>query len=195
VVPLAAQHEIVAGMVGLVEVVEARRLGPAARPWQCSRFAVVRRAGRIAGCMQRPTALQTVQAPFGPVLVTCGYACGCDRGPRAIPHMSHASRTGTQRVGLSACEGGLTSPSSSLASSSRSQVPGQAARAVARLTSGVVSTVVHQRPWLVVVEVTHLVTRHQPDQPVAGPCHGRGCSVGRRRSALATAGRSRVRRP
>ena len=45
-------------------------------------------------------------------------------------------------------------------------------RAVARLTSGLVSTVVHQRPWLVVMEVTHLVTRHQPDQPVAGPCHG-----------------------
>jgi hypothetical protein len=35
-----------------------------------------------------------------------------------------------------------------VASSSRSQVPGQAARAVACLTSGVVSTVVHQRPWL-----------------------------------------------
>ena len=31
-----------------------------------------------------------------------------------------------------------------------------------------VSTVVHQRPWLVVVEVTHLVTRRQPDPPVAG---------------------------
>jgi len=42
-----------------------------------------------------------------------------------------------------------------LASSSRSQVPGQAASAVARLTSRVVSPVVHQRPWLVVVEVTH----------------------------------------
>src|SRR5438874_13299703 len=60
------------------------------------------------------------------------------------------------------------------ASTSRSQVQAHAARAIARLTSGVVSTVVHQRPWLVVVEVTHLVTRHQPDQPVAGPCHGRG---------------------
>ena len=48
------------------------------------------------------------------------------------------------------------------ASSSRTQVPGQAARAVARLTSGVVSTVIHQRPWLAVVEVTHLVTQHQP---------------------------------
>jgi hypothetical protein len=82
-----------------------------------------------------------------------------------------------------------------VASSSRSQLPGQAARAVACLTSGVVSTVVHQRPWLVVVEVTHLVTRHQPDQPVAGRCHGRGCSSGRRRSALAKAARSRVCRP
>src|SRR5215471_17886936 len=56
-----------------------------------------------------------------------------------------------------------------------SQLPGQAARVVARLTSGVVSTVVRQRPWLVVVEITHLVTRHRPDQPVTGPCHGRGC--------------------
>src|SRR4029077_18692177 len=81
----------------------------------------------------------------------------------------------------------------SLASSSRSQAPGQAARAAVRLTSGVVSTVVCQRPWLVVVEVTDLVTRHQLDQPVAGPCHGRGCSGGRRRSALATAGRPWVR--
>ena len=53
------------------------------------------------------------------------------------------------------------------ASSSRSQVLGQAARPIARLTSGVVSTVVHQCPWLVMVEVTHLVTRHRPDQPVA----------------------------
>jgi len=59
-----------------------------------------------------------------------------------------------------------------LASSSRTQVPSRAVRAFAHLTSGVVSTVVHQCPWLVVAEVTHLVTRHQPDQPVAGPCHG-----------------------
>jgi hypothetical protein len=44
-----------------------------------------------------------------------------------------------------------------------------------RLTSGVVSTVVCQRPWLVVVEDTDLVTRHQLDQP-AGPGQGRGCS-------------------
>jgi hypothetical protein len=51
-----------------------------------------------------------------------------------------------------------------LASSSRTQVPGQAARAVACLTLGVVSTVVRQRPWLVVVEVTHLVTRHLRDR-------------------------------
>jgi len=70
------------------------------------------------------------------------------------------------------------------ASSSRTQVPGQAARAVARLTSGVVSTVVHHRPWLAVAEVTQLVTRHQPDQPVAGRCRERGFSVGRRRSPL-----------
>jgi hypothetical protein len=64
------------------------------------------------------------------------------------------------------------------ASSSRSQLPGQGARAVARLTWGVVPAVVQQRPRLVVVEVTHLVTRHQPDQPVTGPCHGRGFSAG-----------------
>jgi len=54
------------------------------------------------------------------------------------------------------------------ASSSRSQVPGQATRSVTCLTSVVVSTVVCQRPWPVVGEVTHLVTRHQPDQQVAG---------------------------
>jgi hypothetical protein len=42
-----------------------------------------------------------------------------------------------------------------LASSSRSQVPGNLPKAVARLTSGVVSTVIHQRSWLAVVEVTH----------------------------------------
>jgi hypothetical protein len=52
------------------------------------------------------------------------------------------------------------------ASSSRSQLPGQTARAVACLTSGVVSAVVHQRPWLVVVEVTHLGTRSL----TSGPC-------------------------
>jgi hypothetical protein len=34
---------------------------------------------------------------------------------------------------------------------------GQATRAVACLTSGVVSTAVYQRPWLIVMEVTHLV--------------------------------------
>jgi hypothetical protein len=62
------------------------------------------------------------------------------------------------------------------ASSSRTQVPGRAARAVACLTSDMVSTVVRQRPWLVVVEVTHLVTRHPPDQPVTGSYNGRGCS-------------------
>src|SRR5262249_23662986 len=89
---------------------------------------------------------------------------------------------------------GSTAPLS-LASSSRTQLPGPAARAVVCMTSGVASTVVHQRPWLDVVEVTHLVTRHQPDQPVAGPGHGRGCPSARRRSALATAGRSRVRQP
>jgi len=82
-----------------------------------------------------------------------------------------------------------------LASSSRSQVLGQAARAVARLPSGVMSTVVYQRPWLAVVEATHLVTRHQPDQSVAGRCPGRGCCGDRRRSALATVGHSRVRQP
>jgi hypothetical protein len=82
-----------------------------------------------------------------------------------------------------------------LASSSGSQVPGQAARAVARLTSGVLSTVICQRPWLVVVKVTHLVTWHQSDQPVADPCHGHGCSWSRRRSALAATGHSRVRPP
>jgi Phage integrase family len=71
-----------------------------------------------------------------------------------------------------ACDLGRVAGFEPAASSSRSQLPGQAARVVARLTSGVVSTVVHQRPWMVVVEVTHLVTRHQPDQPVTGPCQG-----------------------
>jgi hypothetical protein len=71
-------------------------------------------------------------------------------------------------------------------------VPGQAARAVTRLTSGVVSTVVHQRSWLVVVEVTHLVTRHQLDQPVA--VTGFRCSSGRKRNAHATVARSHARK-
>src|SRR5262249_60062341 len=39
----------------------------------------------------------------------------------------------------------------------------------------------------------HLVTRHQSDQPVAGSSNGPGYSSDRRRSALATAGRSRGR--
>ncbi len=43
------------------------------------------------------------------------------------------------------------------------------------LDLGRVSAVVHQRLCLVVVGVTHLVTRHQPNQPVTDSCHGRGC--------------------
>src|SRR5215467_1131085 len=45
------------------------------------------------------------------------------------------------------------------------------------------------------VGAVHLVTRYQLDPPVAGRCNGRGCSCGRRRSALATAGRSRIPQP
>jgi hypothetical protein len=61
--------------------------------------------------------------------------------------------------------GPLRRPQLASASSSRTQVSGQAARAVAGLTSGVVSTVVHQCPWLVVAEVTQLVTRHHERKP------------------------------
>jgi hypothetical protein len=44
---------------------------------------------------------------------------------------------------------------------------GARCQGVACLASGVVSIVVHQRPWLVVVEVTHLVTRHQPARQIS----------------------------
>src|SRR5690242_9916610 len=63
------------------------------------------------------------------------------------------------------CPGCALLPRACLASSSRTQVPGQTARAIACFTSGVVSIVVHQRPWLIVVEVTQLDT--QPHRLVA----------------------------
>jgi hypothetical protein len=53
------------------------------------------------------------------------------------------------------------------ASLSRSQVAGRAGRAVARLTYGVMSIVVHWLPSLVMAMVTHLVTQLRPDQAVS----------------------------
>src|SRR5262249_43207693 len=43
-----------------------------------------------------------------------------------------------------------------------------------------------RRPWLIVAVFSHLVTRHQPDQPVAGQCNPRECFPGRRRNLLFT---------
>jgi hypothetical protein len=50
---------------------------------------------------------------------------------------------------------------------SRSQVAGRDGRAVARLTYGVMSIVVHWLPSLVMAMVTHLVTQLRPDQAVS----------------------------